>query len=491
MGCTHLRKFRNSNPDILNSYCTICQTVIYPFSSESRLQSYFSSCLTCGQKDTALLCCLECVYLGCWSRNHFRDHQAELGHQFGVISNHGQIFCAACNDFVYEEEFEKLRSAIENRHRYNLGLSHTIQWFPSSYEVKEVKSKSRSVFLLRSGTTLGLRGLVNLSSTCFMNCIVQALTHTPLLRDYFLSDQHRPCRRSKCLMCQMNRLFQEFYCGAKTPYIPFQLLYLVWNHAPNLAGYKQQDAHEFFIAILDVMHRHSKVATKQDASCSCIVDQIFAGVLQSDLKCRDCGGVSTTFEPYYDISLDLGSDFFADKTLNGSMFPLPTTLQDCLHRFTFAEYLGSMAKIKCTRCDRYEESTKQLTFNKLPIVACFHLKRFEHHNKLHKKISSAITFPQFLDMTPFTSHFRNRTRPSTCITSTSEILNTLKNKYALYAVVNHHGTIESGHYTCFIRQLNDQWFRCDDHVITRASIDEVLNSEGYMLFYHKQFLDYD
>lgn len=53
-------------------------------------------------------------------------------------------------------------------------------------------------------------------------------------------------------------------------------------------------------------------------------------------------------------------------------------------------------------------------------------------------------------------------------------------RYSLFAVVNHQGTLESGHYTSFIRQHKDQWFKCDDAIITKASIKDVLDSEGYV-----------
>lgn len=116
-----------------------------------------------------------------------------------------------------------------------------------------------------------------------MNCIVQALTHTPLLRDFFLSDRHKcEMQSNSCLVCEMSQLFQEvasisfekrasfvfpiasdafppqFYSGHRSPHIPFRLLHLVWTHARHLAGYEQQDAHEFLIAALDVLHRHCK-----------------------------------------------------------------------------------------------------------------------------------------------------------------------------------------------------------------------------------------
>lgn len=80
---------------------------------------------------------------------------------------------------------------------------------------------------------------------------------------------------------------QEFYSGAKSPLVPHVLLHMTWTHAHHLAGYEQQDAHEFFIATLDLLHRHLIRRTDVNPSnCDCIVDTIFTGKLQSDVVCQ-------------------------------------------------------------------------------------------------------------------------------------------------------------------------------------------------------------
>ncbi|XP_069784354.1 ubiquitin carboxyl-terminal hydrolase 22 isoform X3 [Narcine bancroftii] len=432
-------------------------------------------------------------------------------------------------------QVEKFPKHLNFSHGKGVGEKYST-WEPTKRELELLRHnpKRRKI---TTNCTIGLRGLINLGNTCFMNCIVQALTHTPLLRDFFLSDRHKCEMQSPncCLVCEMSRLFQEFYSGYRSPHIPYRLLHLVWTHARHLAGYEQQDAHEFLIAALDVLHRHCKgddngKKASNPNHCNCIIDQIFTGGLQSDVTCQVCHGVSTTIDPFWDISLDLpgsstpfwplspGSD---GNVVNGEshMSSGTTTLTDCLRRFTRPEHLGSSAKIKCSGCHSYQESTKQLTMKKLPIVACFHLKRFEHSAKLRRKITTYVSFPLELDMTPFMAsskesrmngqyqqpvdslsndnkvlceQHRLREMQLVCMCGHDIITGKQPNhKYSLFAVVNHQGTLESGHYTSFIRQHKDQWFKCDDAIITKASIKDVLDSEGYLLFYHKQFLEYE
>lgn len=100
------------------------------------------------------------------------------------------------------------------------------------------------------------------------------------------------------------------------------------------------------------------------------------------------------------------------------------------------EHLGSSAKIKCERCGTYEESTKQLTLRKLPIVSCFHLKRFEHSmtSSRRKKIRNKIRYPEFIDLTPYTTACRNGLLSKS---RTQEQLAQMSNRYKLLVLTDY------------------------------------------------------
>jgi len=491
MSCFHVQAFMNRGNEALDAYKTIHANLITPWTQNGLdRKAKASQCFNSLSSHTSpieaykkLHACLHCIHVACQA--HRNNHSIKKSHPLSVELIYGNVYCAECNDYVYDLEFETVSDAFTWRASKSLGRGLRYHpWRPPPAEVSLLKShRKRKGFSTKSATvdsTLGLRGLINLGNTCFMSCIVQTLIHTPLLRDYFLSDRH-VClfqqEGGQCIVCEVSRLFQEFYSGAKTPLIPHVLLHMTWQHAHHLAGYEQQDAHEFFIATLDLLHRHLIYGTKVNPSnCDCIVDTIFTGKLQSDVVCQSCQGVSTTIDPFWDISLDLPNVLVKDQVGQG------ISLASCLERFTKPENLGSSAKIKCSTCQEYQESTKQLTMKKLPIVASFHLKRFEHSTKQHKKISTRIAFPEKLNMTPFVSHKRNNTHSTDAGT---------ENMYTLFAVINHIGTLEAGHYTSFVRQHKDRWFQCNDHQIVPASIEKVLESEGYLLFYHKQILEYN
>lgn len=530
-GCPHLSSFlaeRGTEPfQVIYRHFVACSS---PASRKRKAKT--AICHTCRQYRPRLHSCLFCVYFGCYGACHIQDHAHNQKHNIAMDLTYGVVYCFGCNDYVYCDEVDTIiQSQRQLATPTSLGtLNLFTVWEPTNVEIQLLHEnpKRRKV---NGNSTIGLRGLINLGNTCFMNCIVQALTHTPLLRDYFLSDRHI-CRMSsdnnynannntnatttttttidtsqaECLVCEMAHLFQEFYSGVSMPHTPYRLLHLVWTHARHLAGYEQQDAHEFLIAALDVLHQHCKddctlSSTDGVHHCNCIIDQIFTGGLQSDVTCQNCHNVSTTIDPYWDISLDLGPPVFEGF----DNIEEPTSLINCLKRFTRPEHLGSSAKIKCSHCHSYQESTKQLTMKKLPLVACFHLKRFEHSTGYHKKISTYVSFPEELDMTPFMSNSRHvhqgapdqhratirNDDQATLLPDNIASLLSSENKYSLYSVVNHRGTADSGHYTCFIRQHKDHWYRCEDHLITKANISDVLHSEGYLLFYHKQILEYE
>ncbi|XP_047529813.1 ubiquitin carboxyl-terminal hydrolase nonstop [Vanessa atalanta] len=478
-GCIHLNNFKaakGTNPyKIVHAFFVSCTSY-----EARRYKATSCLCFACGQTGPRMHSCLHCIYFACYG-GHVLDHSKTKKHFLYVDLSYGNIFCAQCQDYIYDREFTDISRTLRLKEAKSLGISVPFTpWLPNNNEAIALR-RLRKRRLISPHTTIGLRGLQNLGSTCFMNCIVQTLIHTPLLRDYFLGEKHK-CKTQgsgKCLVCEVSKLFQEFYSGAKTPLTLHRLLHLIWTHARHLAGYEQQDAHEFFIATLDVLHRHcmngvEDTEKKENGRCNCIIDQIFTGGLQSDVVCTSCSGVSTTIDPFWDISLDVAG---------------PGSLQACLERFTRAEHLGSAAKIKCSNCRAYRESTKQLTLETLPIVASFHLKRFEHSSQIDRKISAFVSFPAELDMTPFMSTHRRAVDAADNNNAPEGIFE--DNRYSLFAVVNHLGSLDAGHYTAYVRQMKGSWFKCDDHMITRASLREVLDSEGYLLFYHKTVLEYE
>jgi len=253
--------------------------------------------------------------------------------------------------------------------------------------------------------------------------------------------------------------------------------------------------------MLDGLHTH--LGGKPGPKCECIIHRVFTGALQSDVTCSACETVSTTIDPFWDVSLDIRPHHSAQSPMKPAapkgkgkaQFRLDpknqTTLEQCIERYTRAESL--MAEIMCSKCNHRHPATKQMVFSKLPAVMCFHLKRFEHEMRA-AKISTSVRFPETLDMRPYLAQNPADRASGAAAPSTKRNYSDIDDSYIyiLFAVVNHYGTLQNGHYTVFVHQAdaNGQWFLCDDETVSMATLPEVLASEGYMLFYVKKRLEY-
>ncbi|XP_050218697.1 ubiquitin C-terminal hydrolase 22 [Mercurialis annua] len=482
--------------------------------SVCKYETKLPNCSFCnGYNKDRFFMCLICSSISCSIHTHLHA-RSETSHDIAVDIERSELYCCLCSDHVYDPDFDKVvvcknmmdmpnnadgddgvRSLCKKR---KLNSLMNLDLNKSTQLVSMRDRREKSCF------PLGLRGLNNLGSTCFLNSVLQALVHAPPFRNYFLSDRHdrETCRKRSadllCLACNIDVILSAVYSGDRTPYSPAQFLYSWWQHSANLASYEQQDAHEFFISLLDGIHENEgngRIPNKDHGDCQCSAHRVFSGMLRSDVTCMTCGFTSSTYDPCVDISLNMETSAFPTDVANRSFRPNENnrkcTLSACLDLFTRPEKLGSDQKLYCQNCQEKRESFKQMSIKRLPLVLSLHIKRFEHSlvRKLSRKIDWHLQFPFSLDMTSYLSSSVLRTRFGNRIFSFDSEEADSSTEFEIFAVITHSGMLESGHYVTYLR-LRNQWYKCDDAWITEVDETVVRDSQCYMIFYVQKILYY-
>ena len=140
----------------------------------------------------------------------------------------------------------------------------------------------------------------------------------------------------------------------------------------TLAGYQQQDAHEYYQFLVDKLHSSADGHVDgNDRPCNCFFHKAFYGKLRSSVTCGHCGNITRTEEPMVDLSLDVQAK---KRSMKGSSPTTSSTLTGCLKSFTSPEKL--MAGVyKCSGCGSTQyKATKQLRIKKLPAILCMQIK---------------------------------------------------------------------------------------------------------------------
>ncbi|KAJ2034610.1 hypothetical protein IW146_005828 [Coemansia sp. RSA 922] len=512
------------------------------------------ACFACGTAGDRLHACLQCDQYACWrgarqrrsGESHIARHLRTSGHVLALDFVRLQVFCAACGDYIHDAGVAGVVTAARTR------------WHAALCDAAEPEAKRPRIVATTSdlnavaakyarehgavGGCAAVRGVLNLGATCYLSAVVQALAHNPVVRGWMLSDGHhrRSCSSpGACMACEIDVAIQALHGGnggdqvnSNHAFAPVRLLRALWAARGDVAGAGQQDAHECLVAVLDALHAALAPPDAPPRACSCLVHTAFAGVLQSAVTCVKCGNTTRSLDPMLDISLDIPpapAARLADAALNSALDTKQRrgpalasmtrgsrpvlTLHDCLAHYTRAESLPP-GVYRCSRCASPAAAVKQLSVRELPPVLTFQLKRFAAAGAAHAKVDSFVRLPLNVDMTPYTAAaLATPATPTTPATGSAEPTSRLRRadatranpacQYSLFAVIDHTGLLDTGHYTAYARH-RARWFRFDDAAVTKADIRDVLGfaddvaarqgrpakGRAYMAFYVKSVLDY-
>uniref|UniRef100_A0A1A8A6W8 Ubiquitin carboxyl-terminal hydrolase n=1 Tax=Nothobranchius furzeri TaxID=105023 RepID=A0A1A8A6W8_NOTFU len=298
-------------------------------------------------------------------------------------------------------------------------------------------------------------GLHNLGNTCFLNSTVQCLTYTPPLANYLLSKEHsRVCHQSGfCMICVMQNHNIQAFANTGNAIKPVSFIRDLKKIARHFRFGSQEDAHEFLRYTIDAMQKaclNGYPKLDRQTQATTLVHQIFGGYLRSRVKCSICKSVSDTYDPYLDIAVEIRQ---------------AANIVRALELFVKPDFLSGENAYMCAKCKKKVPATKRFTVHRTSNVLTLSLKRFANFSG--GKITKDVGYPEFLNIRPYMSQ------------STGDPV-----MYGLYAVLVHSGySCHAGHYYCYVKASNGQWYQMNDSMVYSSNIKVVLNQQAYVLFY--------
>lgn len=192
---------------------------------------------------------------------------------------------------------------------------------------------------------------------------------------------------------------------------------------------RQCDAHELYLYVIDKFYEDVPKEYKNP----------FLGKLSSTLH-FPCGHTSETAYPFISISVELCN----------------RSIQQCVSSFFSAE---SLTNVSCDQCKKHYTADKQLACANFPLILVVHLKRF---------VSASSKKTDDVDL--------------------EDEIQIQGRKYFLYAVSNHIGQINSGHYTAHCKRRDGTFYLFNDSSVSSQDLPERSNLP-YILFYQRHLVE--
>ncbi|XP_041978074.1 ubiquitin carboxyl-terminal hydrolase 31 [Aricia agestis] len=191
------------------------------------------------------------------------------------------------------------------------------------------------------GTTPAATGIKNHGNTCYMNAVLQCLSHTDVIAEYFVLDHYKVDlqKRNKInskkygtrgeVTEQLATILKALWSCRYISDMSIAFKAAVERHGSQYRGNSQHDAQEFLFWLLDKVHEDLNTATKKKYKTikntvgksdevvaaetlanharrnSSFVQAVFQAQYRSALTCAKCERTSCTFDPFHCVSVQL------------------------------------------------------------------------------------------------------------------------------------------------------------------------------------------
>ena len=352
----------------------------------------------------------------------------------------------------------------------------------------------------------GKTGLKNMGNSCYVNALLQILSHTYEMNDFLNTDYRNKlnhCIDSKLLVSwdELRKLMWSENCTISPGAFMAHISEVSTIKKMELfSGMAQNDLPEFLLFVFDTFHNALKREvdmkiegdvknTRDKIAKSCYdmmikeyssnfseILKLFYGIhvstitMNPNVEYSDSDILSIRAEAYMIISLPIP---------NKQNSAAPVHLFDCMDLYCESEYLKGDNAWYNENTKQKQDVYKRLRFWSLPQIMIIDLKRFEFNYK-------TMTFK------------KNKTNVQIPLTNVnfSKFVDGYNKEdyiYDLYGICTHHGTSDFGHYTSTVRLADLKWYNFDDESVKEIKSlnndavkgTELMGNTPYCLFYRK------
>ena len=140
-------------------------------------------------------------------------------------------------------------------------------------------------------------------------------------------------------------------------------------------------------------------------------------------------------------------------------------LEDLFHNFNEKEKLSKDNEWYCPKCKQFQLADKKMEIYSANEIVIIHLKRFRNN----RKIENLVEFPlEGLNLKEYLPKKEDRI-------------------YDLFAVANHNGGLQGGHYFAYCKNyLDNEWYEFNDSNVSKIEKSRVVSDSAYVLFYNRR-----